>query len=666
MRHAPVLALTLALACLEPSSPDSGGAPRRIVVSAPDLPFSALEALRVESRGGLREATRVERRVELTLNDSGQLLLVAPEACPRAVPARPTPQTSEREFVELVPLISLVGPGSDVGFDAHFEVSVRTGCGAARRGSLAWTLEGAPLARFSVLDGGYRVVGRTSEMPERLRAWPAGRIVPISPAERASTRLVARWTSPTGNMIERSFVIHAAPRSRGLPDVALGERVPLSGSGYRVVQRPAAAHADVMPWNRGAHPVSSIVPDAPGSWVLARAGDAALLRLNVARYDSVPLDCGRTECHAAEAHAAQTTPMTAALASLLDGPTAPAQAACAFGCHTTGEPGAADGGFSHALADHALEPSRLPSWDALPRTLRRLGGVGCLACHGPSQRPEESARWAVLRAEVCGYCHDAPPRYGHVRAWREGALSGSDERHDVRAQAECAPCHTTWGFLASLRPGADLRMPPSDEPPIGISCVACHAVHAAAAGTPGLLRRVPIPASYGELAESAVERSSACIRCHTPGPTGGASSALIWAGQGAEDPRSGAAVVGPAPHAAVPGGCVGCHGATRAGAQRGASHTFRADLTRCPACHAERPIERRLFERARHLLASGAAATTPGADPPHARPERPFTAQDRARALVRLVLDDRGAAVHNPRYAEMLLDRAASVLASDP
>jgi hypothetical protein len=39
------------------------------------------------------------------------------------------------------------------------------------------------------------------------------------------------------------------------------------------------------------------------------------------------------------------------------------------------------------------------------------------------------------------------------------------------------------------------------------------------------------------------------------------------------------------------------------------------------------------------------------------------TVQDRAFALAQMVLEDRGAAVHNPGYAKLLLDRAASALA---
>lgn len=649
-----VLASLLIAACEGPAERGSPANGRRLIVAAAALPVSSLEALRLEPKGVLLEAIRVDRRLELTLDSRATEITVhAPGACPQSFEFPPRAREGR---TQLTPLIELSGPASDVGFDATFEVSVRTGCASARRGSIAWSVEGAPLAELSVLDGGFRVVGRTAPAPERLTSWPAGHVVPVSPAERGTTRLVARWTSPSGDMVTRSIDVSAAPRSRGLPNVGLGERVLLAGSGYRVVTRPDGALAEVMPW--GSFGLSSLVPDRAGAWELDAGGRR--LRLHADRYDAVPLDCGRTECHAAETHAAQSSPMTAALVELLA--RSEPDVACAFGCHTTGEHGGTDGGFSHALADLDIDAETLPAWNELPRPLRRLGGVGCLACHGPTAMPEESARWAILRADVCAYCHDAPPRYGHVRAWRSTALARADERLETRAIAECARCHTTWGLLDAVNPSASgSRIPPDDASPMGVACVACHAVHAQTAVQPGLLRRAPVDAVYAGLPESAVERSSTCIRCHSPEAGVGPSAALIWAGQGAQDPLTGAPLLGPAPHAAVPGGCVGCHGSRTSSVSRGVGHDFRATPDRCPACHADRPIDRSLFERARHLLSSADAPAE--RHPAHARPSVPVTVEDRALALARLVLEDRGAAVHNPRYAELLLDRAALVLA---
>lgn len=661
MKRSVILSLALlGMTCREVHAPD-GGRARLVELTAHGLPATVFDSLRVEPPSVVRSALRVGARLELSLDrDAERVVLGAPEACP--VPLPPSPVGGAPTRLSLVPLITLSGPESDVGYDTAFEISIRIGCAAVRRGTLEWSLEGEPLGAFSVVDSGYRVVARTTKIPDRLAVWPPGRIVPISPAEQGKTRIIARWTSPAGAVVVRSIRIVAAPRSRGLPNVALGERVLLAGSGFSVLRRPDGAHADPMPWGRGRTPLSSIVPDGAGTWELAHESGRTLT-IHASRYDTVLLDCGRTECHAAETHAAQNSPMSAALANLLASPQAPAAIECTFGCHTLGEPGIADGGFSHALSELALDPTRLPAWNQLPRALRRLGGVGCMACHGPAQIPEKAANWGILRAEVCAYCHDAPPRYQHVLAWTTSALAKADQRLETRVSAECARCHTTWGFLEALAGvGRGFRMPPDDEPPLGITCAACHAVHAEDVVRPGLLRRVPTSPAYAGVPAAALERSGGCIFCHEPERAGGPSSALIWVGQGAQDPLSGAPLIGPAPHAAVPGGCVGCHLSGTAQQPGRTGHTFKADPRHCSRCHAARAVDRSIFARAKHLLALGARPAI-SAFPPHARPSSLTSAHDRALALVRLVIEDRGAAVHNPRYATLLLDRAASVLA---
>jgi hypothetical protein len=139
------------------------------------------------------------------------------------------------------------------------------------------------------------------------------------------------------------------------------------------------------------------------------------LSVQSGRYDQMPLDCGRSDCHAAIAQSAADSPMTQALASDLGGCHSLEKPECATACHATGEPGTDDGGFQHVAASLGL-PALPSEYEELPTPLRRLSGVGCMACHGAAAIPEPSARWAVLRSDVCAVCHDAAPRYGHVQA----------------------------------------------------------------------------------------------------------------------------------------------------------------------------------------------------------------------------------------------------------
>jgi hypothetical protein len=118
---------------------------------------------------------------------------------------------------------------------------------------------------------------------------------------------------------------------------------------------------------------------------------------------------------------------------------------CAIACHAVGEPGLADGGFVNVaralgyLLPHHPEPD---PWPGVPRALRRLAGVGCTACHGPAAIPEPESRWAILRSDVCAFCHDAPPRYRHVQAWRSSKMATPSQAALSRERsAGCDGCH---------------------------------------------------------------------------------------------------------------------------------------------------------------------------------------------------------------------------------
>jgi predicted CXXCH cytochrome family protein len=377
--------------------------------------------------------------------------------------------------------------------------------------------------------------------------------------------------------------------------------------------------------------VASLQPDASGEWYLLD-GDGRQLILRSARYDETPLDCGRAGCHAAIADAAAASPMTTVLARGLTRPSGGAVPAfgagdpgCAEGCHTVGEPGGVpDGGFSH-VASELGEAGAAHTWEDLPRALRRLGGVGCLACHGPAALPEASARWSILRADVCAVCHDAPPRYGQVAAWRQTAMARADRDPRTRIGGACVRCHTTWGFLGTTA----ARRPPDGAGPVGISCAACHAVHLSPSPPRALLRSGDV-----------------CVACHDTDPQGPlpfASAAAIRSGRGGLDPANGAPLVDAAAPAPA---CTGCH--------RG--HRF----TAAPTAAADD-----VRERARLLWERWAGRPNDTAAPVHAgdlQLDR-GTARGRAGWDILMVLEDRGAAAHNAPYARTLLAAAERAMA---
>ncbi len=503
-------------------------------------------------------------------------------------------------------------------------------------------------------------------------ARPRFGIVPLSARTRGEVELRASY-SDGGAPSERVLHVSAAARSRGLPNVGVSARLYLAGEGIRVLSRPDGSQADVEV-EGGA---TALTPDRTGTYTLEDASGRSF-RLFAGRYDETPLDCGRSDCHAEIALSVRSNPMTTILQRGLDGPFAGDYPACALACHATGEPGLDDGGFVAVKARFGLSPAdlRRSGFHDLPASLRRLGGVGCQACHGPGTVAEPAGRDALLRADVCAICHDAPPRYGHVAAWESSRMARADA--DPRThEGACARCHTTWGFL-----GESERKPADDAPPAGIACAACHAVHPARAAAESVIgatcaaalrREAPVPALLtGALAASS-DPSRACFSCHSPDgstPLPAASAAAIWAGRGGLEPRTGAALGGASPHGGVAGGCIGCHRSGPSDLGHGSGHGFAAQSEACASCHAEKS-DPAVRQRAVALWSqAGLASTTrlavsSGGEPLHAEPVRLLSATPRGRALwdVALVLEDPAADRHNAPYARALLDAAERVLA---
>jgi hypothetical protein len=557
--------------------------------------------------------------------------------------------------------LRLDGPQEPVGFGAPFSINVALEC-QLTGGRVSWRqIAGAPLAAMSTAGDGFHLTAQMSSLADSGGSVPWG-VVPLSPRTRGEVALSVRWTDDRGHDVTGEIRVAAAPRSRGLPNTPVGARIYLGpiGARWQVTTRPAAGNA-ALDMTGG---VASLLPDVSGDWRLADDGGRTLA-LRTGRYDETPLDCGRAGCHPAITDAVAASPMTTVLARLLDRPRPATYPACALACHTTGETDVKDGGFSHVASELGDTANLGGRWDALPRDLHRLGGVGCLACHGPGAIPEASARWSVLRADVCAVCHDAPPRYGHVVAWRQTAMARADQDPRARGDQACARCHTTAGFLTAVatpeRAPVDRRAP-DDAGPVGITCSACHAVHdpKRPQGATHLLRATPVPPLLAGAAESV------CLPCHTPDAGDarpGASAAAIWLGRGGVDPATGAPLTGGAPHAAVTGGCIGCHGNGPDNVEHGAGHAFRATTGACTACHPQGPPPAPDV-RARAQQLWRALQLAPSDGPAHATAARLDRGTPRGRALwdLLLVLEDPAAGAHNARYAQTLLDAAEPVL----
>jgi len=605
---------------------------------------------------------------------AGKVRLLLPGACPLVVDTRELPKlgVSTRALKALFD----VGPSERVvGLQQTFELRATANCREAEQLRTSFVVAGgAPLDDVELAPDGRTLSARTRPLPPD-KGVSYG-VVPVSARDQRQLRseITFRVQLPGAAGFERALGISAVARSSGLRDIGLGHPVLVGGSAWTLLEQPPDSKARL----RRVGELFELLPDLPGQY---RVEDAhgKQLTIHSGRYDQMPLDCGRSGCHAEIAESLKNSPMTQVLASDLGGCHALDDAACASACHATGEPGTADGGFTHVAAELEL-PALPPEHDDLPRALKRLGGVGCMACHGPTKIPDPDARFATLRNDVCAVCHDAPPRYGHVEALEASRMGHADASAAVRSNAACARCHTAWGALG--RPA-----PPAEAAPSGITCPTCHDVHPHGPGAravtseaardvashDGLLRALALPPTLPTPPASFFGVSRVCIGCHSPTSDilrPEASAAAMVAGQGGLEPRTGARLALGAPHARAAQGCLSCHDSGPSQLLLGKSHGFRATDDVCVRCHAApKSRDPSLAARARALLArldperSRGNAETPW----HASYQLLLPTPPETRALrdVLLVLEDPAADVHNPSYAKALLD-AAERLAPRP
>ncbi len=628
-----LLAATLC-ACTKKPPPAPARQTRTIVVTTSEPRAVRLQSLSWQPAVKAIRVERGPRRVELELPADGakQVELKADGACSQTVDLEdPTVKRVKLGAFFRVRLENM----AQLGYDAPFSFKVEPGCEAAKTGPVVWhVVQGANL-NLSISQNGRMVRGRTPSL-ESLHGRPiAAGILPASPRTSARTVLSATWESGE-RKVEQIFTLASQTRATGLPSVARGHRVWLTGA-WTVSERPKGSQVDAV--SHGDN--SSLLPDALGRFVLSGPAKQSL-ELTVGAHGDGPLDCGRAECHRRISVHAGKSPMTTIFQRGVTGKLGSYNSSCVSGCHTTGEIGVDDGGYDSVLRDFGWNPS-LPTgpeaFDHLPRDARRVSGVTCTACHGPGAIPAPSAAWSVLRTAVCATCHDFPPEYEHVVRYEKTRMAQSQRRKGIDAEP-CNGCHTTAGFLVRIGASSKPRQAPQ-ELSHGLSCQTCHAAHAPRSAAK-LLRLPDYPKGFPK-PDKAPTTARVCIACHASQSGGPGQASLMFARAPGIKP----------PHAELV--CTDCHGA-RDERPRGASHDFAVRVSVCSRCHEppvmeQRPPEGSIAERAKALWEKRVRRPLPTAALPAHASELPEVAR-----WLGLILDDHGAAAHNAPYARAMLD----------
>ncbi len=649
-----LLGLVVGAACADESLP----APVLVDVIVPAFrgAADAEPPVTIPSEALVSAEPRGPGRWALSIRPVGEVRVQTDRTCP-AVMERSAAAVDP--ILALQPLYEIVGERDQIGFGESFELRVESECETMEGARYEWRSEGPELPELNA--DGATVRGRMPPLASALGMLPRGDgVIAISPRTRGTWTLKLAITLADGATRQDEVTLHAAARATGMPSVPIHVAFYVRGSDLASVQGPPNAEPPIF--EEVAEGIRRFVARGTGRYSFVNESGELALSLFAGSHASTPLDCGRSECHAAATEHASASPMTTVFSRLVEDESY--TPGCAMGCHTLGEPGTDDGGFvaiADALGEAAPGRGHAGAYDALPREIRRLSGVGCTACHGPGAIPEPSARTRILRTDVCATCHDAPPRYGHVVAFLGNRMSRAARTDGLDADPRCLSCHTTDGFLHGVRAEDGT---PREVTVEGLGCATCHAPHAAGSG-PALLRRRPLPALLSGVSSSLSEHPARiCTTCHAPMegfdlPTASATALVV--GRGGFD-ASGDPLGAPAPHAEISGGCLACHGSSEADVERGGGHTFAVSPVVCESCH-----EGRDFRAERAALRARAIEVferTGGGDSRgEARSGEPDTPLARARWNAALVRFDRGAYAHAGSGADALLDAAEALLA---
>jgi hypothetical protein len=450
--------------------------------------------------------------------------------------------------IALDPCVSGGGHQYRVGFDTSVTLTPRTTCGSTwEEATFTWTQLEGPDIRDSVLSwSSAKVTFRTRKL-EEVRPLPdVPQILSFSHDEAGEYvfQVVAR--SKDGTTSRDYVLVTSTNVTTGMSSVPprdiytmMGEKEgpwrwewgkespktwpeTLSGESTRTPSMEPVPLGPVDPQD------STVVIRNTCTELEIQNGCTALeFSFVVAPWNYMNPDCSGSTCHTALQESWGKTRHATSWRKLLDGELVsargPAAEACAS-CHALGyDRSAKNGGYDDVADGLGVSFPTVPkkgNYDALPASLKLLGRIHCLACHGPARvDPPIAPQPGRFSAGVCARCHDRKPEQDLVAQWRTTRMSRITDRvNGPEARDDCARCHSAQGFYYG---NFTLGRPPSPDVGVTACCenlqpVTCQTCHSPMyAKNKAQVFRYGAVTTRGGLKLKDAGSGALCATCHT-------------------------------------------------------------------------------------------------------------------------------------------------------
>ena len=437
----------------------------------------------------------------------------------------------------LYPCISAGSHRYAVGFKRRVTLAARNRCGKRwQQVRYSWRQIAGPDVSATLRGQTSATLSFTTHAVEQLRPLPpSARVLAFSHPQAGEYLFELSAKNSAGQRSRSLVVVTATSVAGGLTSVPPYARTVFCGDAkgpwsWRLSRVPKGWEVTL---DDATTRTPSIVPRprdaivAPKNVEIENTKNGLRFSVVVGSWSTVRRDCGRSDCHRSLEGEWLKTPHAQTWKRLLDGTLklerGPATDACAD-CHATGyDLGAKGGGYDDAAQRLRVSvPLRRQAGNhaALPKELKELSGVYCLACHGPGRLdPPIAEQPGLFGVGICARCHDRPPEQALVAQWRlsRHAASAPPALNGPGRRKACARCHTAQGVyyaqFSNARPHsaktAFLNCCESIEP---VTCQACHHPMRATARKQ-VYRFGAVNTTSGLQVESAGSGAQ-CLSCH--------------------------------------------------------------------------------------------------------------------------------------------------------